>query len=37
MWIVPESLAAVAGPAALQHAVAEGLNGPRSAELWPGR
>ena len=33
MWILPESLAAAAGPAALQRAVADGLNGPRSAEL----
>jgi colicin import membrane protein len=33
MWIVPESLAAVAGPEALQRAVAEGLSGPRSADL----
>jgi hypothetical protein len=33
MWIVPESVAASAGPAALQRAVADGLNGPRSAEL----
>jgi hypothetical protein len=33
MWIVPESVAEAIGPAALQRAVAEGLNGPRSAEL----
>jgi colicin import membrane protein len=37
MWILPESLAAAAGPAALERAVAEGLNGPRSAELRPRR
>ena len=35
MWIVPESLAAAAGPAALERAVADGLNGRRSAELTP--
>ena len=33
MWIVPESLAAAAGPTALQRALTEGLNGPRSAAL----
>jgi hypothetical protein len=32
MWIVPESLAAAAGPELLQRAVTDGLNGPRSAE-----
>ena len=35
MWIVPESLAATVGPAALQRALTDGLNGPRSAELAP--
>jgi colicin import membrane protein len=35
MWILPESLAAAAGPAALERAVAEGLNGRRSAALAP--
>jgi len=35
MWILPESLAAAAGPAALERAVAEGLNGRRSAGLTP--
>lgn len=35
MWVIPESLAATVGPAALQRAVTEGLNGPRSAELAP--
>jgi len=35
MWILPESLAAAAGPAALERAVAEGLDGRRSAELAP--
>jgi hypothetical protein len=35
MWILPESLAAAAGPAALERAVADGLKGPRSAELTP--
>jgi colicin import membrane protein len=35
MWILPESLAAAAGPAALERAVAEGLDGRRSAELTP--
>jgi colicin import membrane protein len=33
LWVLPESFASVAGAAALQRAVAEGLNGPRSAEL----
>jgi hypothetical protein len=37
MWVVPESLAATAGADALQRAVMDGLNGPRSAELAPGR
>src|SRR5262249_21416358 len=37
MWIVPESVAAAAGGAALERAVTEGLNGPRSAEVLPGR
>ncbi len=32
MWVVPESLARIAGPAALERALAEGL-GPRSAGL----
>ena len=35
MWIVPESLAATVGPAALQRALIDGLNGPRSAALAP--
>ena len=35
MWIVPENLAAAAGPAALQRALTDGLNGPRSAALEP--
>jgi hypothetical protein len=35
MWIVPERLAEAAGPAALERAVAEGLNGPRSADIFP--
>jgi colicin import membrane protein len=33
MWIVPESVAEAAGPAALQRALTEGLSGPRSAEV----
>lgn len=33
LWIVPESVADAVGPDALQRAVAEGLNGPRSAAL----
>jgi hypothetical protein len=33
MWIVPESLAATVGPTALQRALTEGLNAPRSAML----
>ena len=35
MWIVPERVAEAAGPAALERAVAEGLNGPRSADIFP--
>jgi hypothetical protein len=35
MWIIPESLAATAGSAALQRALTDRLNGPRSAELAP--
>jgi colicin import membrane protein len=35
MWIVPESIAAAAGPEALERALASGLNGPRSATLAP--
>jgi len=35
MWIVPESLAETMGPAALERALTEGLNGPRSAALMP--
>jgi hypothetical protein len=35
LWIVPERLAEMAGPAALERAVAEGLNGPRSADIFP--
>lgn len=37
MWIIPESLAATAGAAALQRALSDGLNGPRSADLAPTR
>ena len=37
MWVVPESLAQAIGPEALERAVAEGLNGPRSAGLVNGR
>jgi len=37
MWIVPESVADAVGPAVLQRAVADGLNGPRSAQLEPMR
>ena len=37
MWVIPEGLASTVGPAALQRAVTEGLNGPRSAELVPAR
>jgi colicin import membrane protein len=37
MWVIPESLATAAGTTALQKAVSEGLNGPRSAELVPNR
>ncbi|HEY5831267.1 MAG TPA: hypothetical protein VIV01_23150 [Hyphomicrobiaceae bacterium] len=33
MWIVPESLADAVGPAVLEQAVQDGLNGPRSAGL----
>ena len=39
MWIVPERLAAAAGPAALQRALAEGLNGPHPTDTslrWRG-
>jgi colicin import membrane protein len=35
LWIVPERVADTAGPAALERAVAEGLNGPRSADVFP--
>jgi hypothetical protein len=35
MWVLPDSMAADAGPAALERAVADGLNGRRSAELVP--
>jgi colicin import membrane protein len=35
MWIIPESVAAAAGPDALQRAVAEGLPRPRMAGLSP--
>jgi hypothetical protein len=35
LWIVPESLAAAAGPAALWRALAEGLERPRAADLVP--
>jgi colicin import membrane protein len=35
MWVLPDSLATEAGPAALERAVADGLNGRRSAELMP--
>jgi hypothetical protein len=37
MWIVPESVATAAGPSLLERAVADGLIGPRSAELQPRR
>jgi colicin import membrane protein len=33
LWVVPENVAEAVGPATLQRAVAEGLNGPRSAGL----
>ena len=39
MWIVPERLAAAAGPAALRRALAEGLNGPQPTDTslrWRG-
>jgi len=35
MWIVPERLAATLGPAGLERALSEGLNGPRSALFAP--
>jgi hypothetical protein len=35
MWVLPESLAKAAGPAALERALADGLTGRRSAELTP--
>ena len=35
MWVVPESLAQTLGPAGLQRALTDGLNGPRSAALMP--
>ncbi|HSR82240.1 MAG TPA: hypothetical protein VLL28_15815 [Hyphomicrobiaceae bacterium] len=35
MWIVPERLAQALGPAGLERAVSEGLNGPRSALFAP--
>jgi len=35
LWIVPENLAAAAGPAALWRALAEGLERPRAADLVP--
>ena len=35
MWVLPDSMAADAGPAALERAVADGLDGRRSAELMP--
>ena len=35
MWVLPDSMAAAAGPAALERAVADGLDGRRSAELAP--
>jgi hypothetical protein len=35
LWIVPESLAAAAGPAALWRALAEALERPRAADLVP--
>jgi hypothetical protein len=34
MWIVPERVAEAAGPDALERAVAEGLKGPRSADIF---
>ncbi len=33
MWVLPESLATTAGPAALERALGEGLNAPRSAAV----
>jgi hypothetical protein len=35
MWIVPERLAEMLGPAGLERALSEGLNGPRSALFAP--
>jgi hypothetical protein len=35
MWIVPERLAQALGPAGLERALSEGLNGPRSALFAP--
>jgi hypothetical protein len=35
LWIVPERLAQTLGPAALERALSEGLNGPRSALVAP--
>jgi colicin import membrane protein len=35
MWIVPERQAEAAGAEALERAVREGLNGPRSADIFP--
>ena len=35
LWIVPESLAAAVGPAALWRALSEGLAPPRAADLVP--
>jgi hypothetical protein len=35
MWIVPERLAETLGPAGLERALSEGLNGPRSARFAP--
>ncbi len=37
MWIIPEGLAETAGPTALQRALTDGLNAPRSAQLAPAR
>jgi colicin import membrane protein len=35
LWVVPERLAQILGPAGLERALSEGLNGPRSALLAP--
>jgi hypothetical protein len=35
MWIVPERLVETSGPAGLERALSEGLNGQRSARFAP--